>query len=70
MLFSGWLVYSPVKLCLHTVSFLLLPCTCSLLSPQVLQNGRITTVDSTELLPGDVMVVHPGILPCDVALVR
>lgn len=39
-------------------------------SRQVLQNGRITTVSSTELLPGDVVVVHPGILPCDLALVR
>ncbi|KAL4457986.1 hypothetical protein ABPG75_012851 [Micractinium tetrahymenae] len=37
---------------------------------QVLQNGRISTVNSTELLPGDVVVVHPGILPCDLALVR
>ncbi len=38
--------------------------------PQVLQNGRITTVDSTELLPGDVVVLHPGVLPCDITLVR
>lgn len=37
---------------------------------QVLHNGRITTVDSTELLPGDVVVLHPGVLPCDIALVR
>ncbi|PRW55974.1 Ca-transporting ATPase [Chlorella sorokiniana] len=37
---------------------------------QVLQNGRITTVDSTELLPGDVVVLHPGVLPGDVTLVR
>jgi len=43
---------------------------CVLPAPQVLQNGVITTVDSTELLPGDVVVLHPGILPCDVALVR
>ncbi|KAI3436891.1 hypothetical protein D9Q98_006299 [Chlorella vulgaris] len=37
---------------------------------QVVQGGRLLTVDSTELLPGDVIVVHPGTLPCDVALVR
>ncbi|PSC67462.1 hypothetical protein C2E20_8853 [Micractinium conductrix] len=37
---------------------------------QVLQGGRLVTVDSTELLPGDVVVIHPGILPCDLALVR
>lgn len=37
---------------------------------QVLQNGRVSTVNSTELLPGDVIVLHPGILPCDVALIR
>jgi magnesium-transporting ATPase (P-type) len=38
--------------------------------PQVLHNGRITSVDSTDLLPGDVVVLHPGILPCDLALIR
>ena len=37
---------------------------------QVLHNGRITSVDSTDLLPGDVVVLHPGILPCDLALIR
>lgn len=37
---------------------------------QVVHGGRLLTVDSTELLPGDVIVVHPGTLPCDVALVR
>ena len=37
---------------------------------QVLHNGRVSTVNSTELLPGDVVVLHPGILPCDLALVR
>jgi hypothetical protein len=36
----------------------------------VLHNGRITSVDSTDLLPGDVVVLHPGILPCDLALIR
>ena len=38
---------------------------------QVLHSGgRILTVDSSQLLPGDVVVVHPGVLPCDVALLR
>lgn len=37
---------------------------------QVLANGRMQTVDSTDLLPGDVVVVHPGVLPCDVTLIR
>lgn len=37
---------------------------------QVLASGRLQTVDSTELLPGDVVVVHPGVLPCDITLIR
>jgi cation-transporting ATPase 13A3/4/5 len=37
---------------------------------QVLSGGRVASVDSRDLLPGDVVVLHPGVLPCDVALVR
>ena len=37
---------------------------------QVRAAGRLQTVDSTDLLPGDVVVVHPGVLPCDLALIR
>lgn len=38
---------------------------------QVLQpGGSVATVNSTELVPGDVVVVHPGLLPCDLALLR
>ncbi|GAB4820540.1 hypothetical protein N2152v2_007586 [Parachlorella kessleri] len=37
---------------------------------RLLQSGREVTVPSTELVPGDVVVVTPGILPCDVVLVR
>lgn len=32
--------------------------------------GHLATVDSRELLPGDVVVVVPGLLPCDLVLVR
>ena len=37
---------------------------------QVLASGRVQIVDSMELLPGDVVVLHPGVLPCDVTLIR
>lgn len=45
-------------------------CGLVIVVPPLLQGGRLVTVDSTELLPGDVVVIHPGILPCDLALVR
>ncbi len=38
---------------------------------QVMQpGGSVATLNSTELVPGDVIVVHPGILPADLALLR
>lgn len=38
---------------------------------QVMQpGGSVATMDSTELVPGDVVVVHPGLLPCDLVLLR
>ncbi len=38
---------------------------------QVMQpGGSVATLDSTELVPGDVVVVHPGILPADLVLLR
>ncbi|KAH7618816.1 putative Polyamine-transporting ATPase 13A3 [Nannochloris sp. 'desiccata'] len=38
---------------------------------QVMQpGGSAATLNSTELVPGDVVVVHPGILPADLVLLR
>jgi cation-transporting ATPase 13A3/4/5 len=38
---------------------------------QVMQpGGSVATLNSTELVPGDVVVVHPGILPADLVLLR
>jgi cation-transporting P-type ATPase 13A2 len=38
---------------------------------QVMQpGGSVATLNSTELVPGDVVVIHPGILPADLVLLR
>lgn len=32
--------------------------------------GAMVTTSSTELVPGDIVAIHPGLLPCDVVLLR
>ncbi|KAK9808644.1 hypothetical protein WJX72_001147 [[Myrmecia] bisecta] len=35
---------------------------------EMLENGRTRTIKSTELVPGDIVIVKPGRMPCDMVL--
>mmetsp|Transcript_136068 Transcript_136068/g.322478 ORF Transcript_136068/g.322478 Transcript_136068/m.322478 type:complete len:1389 (+) Transcript_136068:42-4208(+) len=40
------------------------------LTAHVLRDGQVVEVDANELVPGDILKVHPGPVPCDLLLLR